>query len=658
MSRTAPTIAFPALLALASGGASAMAGPPSWLSPELRQIEMDRADCGKQLAALPPAPAPHLTARLGWHSEYGGSEAKAEWVELDLGRPETLDAVVLIAPPPNGGVVGAGYGFPRRFYVELLGEGDEAARTLIADHTGADFPNPGLLPVVIPAGGRQAQKVRITATRLVGEKGRFFFALGEVMLLRGKENLGARIEQAGPLHVLGSSSIGTRPDWGRINLVDGHNAIGPPLGPRPSPSPGYCGNRWPEKDQSHPAWVEIDLGEEVTVDEVRLFPARPARYSHASGYGFPVRWEITLRGEDAVAPHIVPMPESGRYFALPGDNVVTIPCGHRARHVRVNVLEPHVSNGGAIFALAEMQVWSGGKNRAPGASVKSADVRDDEGWAKEALVDGFTSTANIIDWPEWLVGLSQRREMEHRLATLDARQKRILTCYQTIGWWSLAALIAAALVAFTGLNVRRRRLHRAELERLRQRIAQDLHDEIGSSLGSIALIAQDILADDRHAREDLAEIKAIANETADAMRDITRLVHSDRYGSDDLPQLLRDTAERLLRGLDHHLDIDEHAPTRRLGVERQRDLMLIFKEALHNITRHAHPTKVAIRLEQRGNALVLTVTDDGRGFAPAAPTVGMGLANVRRRAGKHRGRVDIASSPQGTTLSLTLPFHE
>jgi signal transduction histidine kinase len=657
MSRTAPTVAFLALLALACGGASAFAGPLSWFSPELRQIETDRSDCQKQLANLPPAPAPHLTARLGWHSEYGTSEAKAEWVELDLGRPEALDAVVLIAPPPNGGVVGAGYGFPRRFYVELLGEGDDAARTLIADHTGADFPNPGLLPVVLPAGGRQAQKVRITATRLVGEKGRFFFALGEVMLLRGKENLGARIEQAGPLFVVGSSSIGTRPDWGRINLVDGHNTLGPPLGPRSSPSPGFCSNRWPETDKSHPAWVEIDLREEVSVDEVRLFPARPARYSHASGYGFPVRWEITLCGEDTVAPRVVPMPESGRYFALPGDNVVTVPCGHRARHVRVNVLEPHVSNGSAIFALAEMQVWSGGRNRALGASVKAADINNEEGWTMGALVDGFASEANILDWPEWLAGLSQRREMEHRIATFDARQEQILTRYQTMGWWSFAALIATALVAFTGLNVRRRRIHRAELERLRQRIAQDLHDDIGSSLGSIALIAQDILVDDRHAREDLAEIKAIADETADAMRDITRLVQSDRYGTDDLPLLLRDTAERLLRGLSHHLDIDEQARTRHLGVERQRDLMLIFKEALHNITRHAQATEVAIRLAQTANALRLTVTDNGRGFDPAAPTAGMGLANVRRRAGKHRGRVDIASTPQGTTLTLTLPLH-
>lgn len=105
-------------------------------------------------------------------------------MELNLGQAQALDAVVLIAPPPNGAAVGAGYGFPRRFYVELLGE--HPTRTIIADHMREDFPNPGTLPVVIPAQGKAVQKVRITATRLFGAGDRFFFALGEVMLLQGK----------------------------------------------------------------------------------------------------------------------------------------------------------------------------------------------------------------------------------------------------------------------------------------------------------------------------------------------------------------------------------------------------------------------------------------------------------------------------------------
>jgi signal transduction histidine kinase len=142
------------------------------------------------------------------------------------------------------------------------------------------------------------------------------------------------------------------------------------------------------------------------------------------------------------------------------------------------------------------------------------------------------------------------------------------------------------------------------------------------------------------------------------MRDITRLIQSDRYGSDDLATLLRETASRLLRTIPHTLTVEAGTSSRKLPVDRQRDLILMFKEALHNITRHAEATEVGLKLKQTADSLVLTLQDDGKGFDPAAVTGGMGLTNLRRRAEKHLGRVDIASTSRGTTLTLTLPLHD
>jgi hypothetical protein len=205
---------------------------------------------------------------------------------------------------------------------------------------------------VIDAKGGLAQKVRITATRLIGSKKRFFCALGEVMLLQGNHNLGARLEAIGPAAVRASSSQGTRPDWGRINLVDGHTVLGPPLGTHASPALGFRSKPVSElRARSHP-WVEIDLGQVAMVDEVRLFPASPPQFAHSHGYGFPVRYQIELREEDNELPRVLPSPQSGSYNAVPGDNVVSIIGGHRARYVRLNVLEPHVSNGSVVLAMA------------------------------------------------------------------------------------------------------------------------------------------------------------------------------------------------------------------------------------------------------------------------------------------------------------------
>lgn len=633
----------------------ACGGVTQWI-PAMRALETERETLGQKLHELPAAPPVQLTQRFGWHSEYASSEAKAEWVELNLGQAQQIDAVVLIAPPPNGGAVGAGYGFPRRFYVELLGEGEDNERTIIADFTAEDFSNPGLLPVVISAGGQMAQKVRITATRLYGAKERFFCAFGEVMLLQGAQNLGARLEAIGPAAVRASSSQGTRPDWGRINLVDGHTVLGPPLGTQKSPALGFRSKPVSESRILINPWVEIDLGYVAVVDEVRLFPAHPPQFEHSHGYGFPVRYGIELREDENDTPRVLPAPQSGSYSALPGDNVVTIIGGHRARFVRLSVLDPHVSNGSVVLALAEMQVWSDGKNIATGCDVNSADATED-GWSRAALVDGFASGADIVEWPVWLAGLSQRREVAHQLGVIELRREAITRRWQQIGIGLIIAVIASGGVALFLWLHRQRKARQAELERLRQRIAQDLHDDIGSSLGSIALIAQDLLADGGQSREDLTEIKEIADETVNAMRDITRLMQSERYGNNDLPTLLRETADRMLRGIPHHIRIDGHAQTRLLAVDRQRDLILMFKEALHNVTRHAAATEVNIALTPERGSLVLTVTDNGHGFDPSVATSGMGLTNLRRRAEKHHGSAHITSSPKGTVLTLQLPLH-
>lgn len=626
----------------------------------MHALAAERTALQQRLSSMSAAPEVQFTQRLGWHSEYSTSRDRAEWVELNLGQAQQIDSVVLIAPPPNGASVTPGYGFPLRFYVELLDEGEDNERTIIADHTAEDFPNPGSLPVVIPAGGRMAQKVRITATRLctTGERG--FCALGEVMLLQGKENLGARLEVIGPQAVRASSSQGTRPDWGRINLVDGHTVLGPPLGARPSPTLGFRSVPTSEGRPYTNPWIEVDLGTVRPIDEIRFFPAHPPLFAHSHGYGFPVRYNIELREEDNDEPRLLPEPQSGSYNALPGDNVVTIVGAHRARFVRMQVLAPHVSNGAVVLAMAEMQVWSEGKNIALGCDVNSPDTTERDGWSRAALVDGFASSADIVDWPEWLAALSQRRELMQQLGLIEKKRGHVMQHWQRIVAGALIAGVAAAVSVLLLWLQRQRRARLVEIEKLRERIAQDLHDEIGSSLGSIALIAQDILAEGAQsgqAREDLIEIKEIADETVGAMRDITRLMQSERYGTDDLPTLLRETAARMLRGISHTLEIDEHAQTRRLSVDRQRDLMLMFKEALHNITRHAAATDVRITLKQVHNDLVLTLRDNGHGFDTTATTTGMGLTNLHRRAAKHQGRTEITSSPEGTVLTLTLPLH-
>ena len=636
-----------------------------FLSPQMRQLDAEEQTLRDELQRLPPAPTRETTGRLGHHGGYAKAQDTVDWVDLDLRQTHPIDAIVLIATPSDsGGAAKAGYGFPLRFRVEIAEEDRDAGRVVVADHTHEDFANPGPLPVYLPVPGLRARHVRITATRLAREGDRFFFfSLGEVMVLSGSRNvaIGMSREDFGT-----TGSRGAVPMWGLVNLVDGHIACGPPVGTQASPTLGYQSRMVNPRDEPNPAprWVQIDLGETMTIDDVRLFPAQPPDFAHRKGFGYPPRAKLELSStadfsDPLEVPGLRDAPWAPQQLIVnPGDNVVTYNAdGSRARYVRFTADELFNANGQFNLALSEMQVWSGGRNIAAGKVVSAFDSTETGGWSTNALVDGFTSTANILDVPGWLSDLSRRREVLQRLAVIDAAKRQLALALQRYGLIAAGAVVLLGGVAAFVWSVWHHRERLREIESLRQRIAQDLHDEIGSSLGSIALIAQDILVDDKHAHEDLMEIKSIADDTVDAMRDITRLIQSDRYGRDDLPLLLRHTADRMLRGIPHTLRIEEDVQTRRLGVERQRDLILIFKEALHNIARHAAATDVDIHLTHIQDSIRLTVTDNGRGFDAATVTTGMGLCNLQRRAEKHNGVATIASAAHGTTFTLVLPLH-
>jgi signal transduction histidine kinase len=663
------TTAAAGLLCGAMPGATRAADIARWISPKVRQIDAERQALEQTLAALPPAPTPHLTERLGYHSGYSPSPDTVEWVEMDLGREENVDAVVLIAAPSDSGdSASAGYGFPVRFRVELSDKLDGGERAVIADHTAEDFPNPGALPVFLDAHGRKARYARITATRLYREDQRYLFALGEVMILQGKRNLAVRVARSDFTY---SRTTGAMPVWGLSNLVDGHTVLGPPVGSQPSPTLGYKSQfvNLAKEPTPEPRWVQVDLGATLPLQEVRLFPAHPPEFAHRPGYGWPPIFKVEAANHpdfsDAIELAGFSDDESSGVLdnTNPGDNVITVLAhGESARYVRFTALRLFNSNGRFNFALSEMQVWSDGKNVALGQPVSAFDSFEGEGWSKAALVDGFNSQANIPDWSPWLAGLSRRRETLQQLAVLDSRRTTALRRLQREGWWLLAGTAATGLALLIASLIAQQRQRRQEMEALRQRISRDLHDEIGSSLGSIALISQEVMAtadDPEQVRRELAEIQSIARQTVDSMRDIALLVQSERYGQGDLTLHLREIAARMLRGLPHTLKLEARNFADSMPMDRQRDLVLMFKEALHNILKHARAKEVSIALTQSQTRVTLTVQDDGRGFDAKSPAPGgMGLSNLRRRAAKHGGSVEITAEPgRGVTLAITLPTH-
>jgi signal transduction histidine kinase len=231
-------------------------------------------------------------------------------------------------------------------------------------------------------------------------------------------------------------------------------------------------------------------------------------------------------------------------------------------------------------------------------------------------------------------------------------------------------VILSALAAFERYRARHRReISRAreerlvELERVRRRIAADLHDEIGSSLTQISILSEVAQRQGEDAMPELsrplATIAASSRELVDSMSDIVWAINPERDHLSDLTQRMRRLAADAFTAGNTAFTLDLPSSEREvaLGANVRREVFLIFKETVTNIVKHAACSEVAIQLAVEGGVLRLEIRDNGRGFDPLIPTDGHGLTSLRNRAAALQGSLAIQSAHgAGTTVTLQLPI--
>lgn len=223
-------------------------------------------------------------------------------------------------------------------------------------------------------------------------------------------------------------------------------------------------------------------------------------------------------------------------------------------------------------------------------------------------------------------------------------------------WWFrlLLAGLAAALV-FTAHRYRVH--HLLQVERTRERIAQDLHDDVGNEISSLAFLLElEGRSDDLDVarRERLLDLSRSAHRVTDAIRE-TKWIADTR--NDTLTGLIDRMHEETYTAapLDGHVRFEAPAdlPPVQVGMEMRKHIYLIFKEALYNARRHAQAKRVVVRIGYADKTLCMRVKDDGIGFDPDDDSRGSGLGNMQIRSRHIGGELTIKSRPgEGSTVSL------
>jgi hypothetical protein len=224
--------------------------------------------------------------------------------------------------------------------------------------------------------------------------------------------------------------------------------------------------------------------------------------------------------------------------------------------------------------------------------------------------------------------------------------------YQTVAFKSaVICLVVAFLYLFYHIRVEQLK----KQQRIRQDIASDLHDDIGSTLNSIKIFMHMVRALPE-SQDHIERIKeSLVNATA-GLRDMIWVLEDKNDTIDDLVTRIRRFAIPYADASDITLTCTaEGIGTERLRKTEKRNLLLIVKEAINNSIKYAACSHIDIRFFKEGSRLNLVINDDGKGLDPDSMEKGNGLRNMQQRAAQLKGKCIIESRPgAGTTISVSI----
>jgi signal transduction histidine kinase/ligand-binding sensor domain-containing protein len=200
------------------------------------------------------------------------------------------------------------------------------------------------------------------------------------------------------------------------------------------------------------------------------------------------------------------------------------------------------------------------------------------------------------------------------------------------------------------------------VEKLRNRVARDLHDDMGSALSTINILsamAKSKMSTD--AVKTASYISKISDNSQRMMEAMDDIVWSIKPSNDSMQKVvarMREFATSVLEAKDIllHFSVAEEVHDIKLNMEARRDFFLIFKEALNNAAKYSKATEVWIEIALQNRQLSFTIKDNGIGFDVAKADSGNGLGNMQKRADGVNGKIRISSKEgDGTLVRLTIP---
>jgi two-component system, NarL family, sensor histidine kinase UhpB len=222
------------------------------------------------------------------------------------------------------------------------------------------------------------------------------------------------------------------------------------------------------------------------------------------------------------------------------------------------------------------------------------------------------------------------------------------------------SLVVISLVLVNQYRLINRSRRLKEIETVRNTIARDLHDDIGSGLSSIHILSKMASGANDKTVQHLNRITENAERIMESMSDIVWSINPENDSVEKMIVKMKEFAAEILepKNIRYSFQTTEGIANTKLDVVKRKNLFLIFKESINNAAKHSEGSEVTIVIEQVGGLLRLKIKDNGRGFDSSTVRQGNGLVNMEDRARNIQGTLTRFSAPEKGTeivaeLSLT-----
>lgn len=614
----------------------------------LAQLEARRDAIKAELSQLAAFSLRSGVGSNGYRSVAHLTPDNTEWLELDLGNSVPIDLIVIVPTLVRHTKDGfMADGFPIEFRI-LAGSSDNREDgTLIASFNEADQLLPRIAPVLVPTEGLNASWIRIEATQLPKRviDGKYALQLSEIFVFEGDTNWALRrpVTSPEPMSPLISP-------WSARYLTDGAT---PYFMDAATGDKGIAFiNAVGGADQPS---LTIDLGEAKSISQINLHAVDQSDtvpQSFLGDFGIPYHFKVegSTEPDFSNAVTLLDARHESIYDISP---IMSWNMTESAsRYVRLTALDPYIFNNGrdkgTRIGFAEIELLSKGHNLALGKTLSSNFFVESDQRPLSRLTDGLNFYGNILPIREWLEQLTRRHDLEAELplitAELEKRYARQKANLNRLAW--LAALLAVG-IALTILI--ERLMRQRQVAQIKQRLAADLHDELGANVHSMGMLSD--LADDADSPEELQSIHKqiwdLSQRTGTAVRYCTNMLEAEGLYS-ELIQDMERAAQRITVNYQHDFFAEGNTSIQRLRPRTRTDLFLFYKECLINICRHSNATQLTSRICAESNRIHLTVSDNGQGIEKIP-------ASLERRARLMRGQIKLETpTAGGTAIQLKL----